>query len=172
MMNRSVALVVAFALSASIAMTAGCASVRSGLGTSSAVCYSAIPVGRAAIGKPAPVISSSGPGSHAPHPAPSPVFVGIRSASQKDIDIFGKTHDYLRSELDRRNGGPIHSLCLVAFRGSFDPNSVKDLILPVPPVGRRIYAVVVVSEPHNKLLATFIRTKVPLDFAHYAVGGG
>jgi len=173
-LNRSVVLVIAAMLSASIAVTAGCATIRSGLGTRSAVCYSAIPVGRSAFEMPAVVTSSTSgslPGQKS-RPAPNPVFVGIRSASQKDIDVFGQKHNYLKSELDRRNDGPIRNLCLVAFRGSFDPQSVKDVITPIPPPGHRIFAVVVVSEPHDRLLATFIRAREPLSFTHYTVGGG
>jgi hypothetical protein len=98
--------------------------------------------------------------------------VGVRSATQKDIDTFGSAHDYLKDELTKRNGGPLKSLCLVAFHGSFDPGSVHDLLGTVPPAGHRSYAVAVVSEPSNKLLATFIRSKEPISFTHYVVGGG
>ena len=64
-------------------------------------------------------------------------FVGVRSATQKDIDTFGATHNYLKEELTKRNGGPLKSLCLVAFHGSFDPGSVRELLGTVPPSGHR-----------------------------------
>jgi hypothetical protein len=167
----------AVVLCAMVLGTAGC-SARNGLGTSSAVCFRAIPVGKAAVdaskatgetgGSQPPVV----PGGSAPPAAPTPVFVGVRSASQKQIDAFGASHNYEKAQLIKRNGGPVKSTCLVAFRGSFEPGSVSDLLGPVPPVGHRTYAVVVVSEPSNKLLATFLRSKEPISFTHYAVGGG
>jgi hypothetical protein len=190
----------AVVLAAIVAGVGGCASVRNGLGTSSAVCFRAIPVGRSALGKPAPVevpgkpgkpgnsqgtstTSSSGAGStttshvgsasgpETTKPGPNPVFVGVRSASQKDIEAFEGKHDSLVAELKTRNGGPLKSLCLVAFKGSFDPGSVHSLLGHVPNPGMRIFAIVVVSESSNKLLATFIRSREPISFTHYAVGG-
>jgi hypothetical protein len=170
-MKRSWPTIAATALvfSAVVAGTSACASVvRNGLGTSSAVCFRAIPVGKAAVtNHPSRVVPNGSP----PTVSPSPVFVGVRSASQQQIDAFGSKHDYEKNELTMRNGGPIKSLCLVAFRGSFDPNAVSDVLLPVPPEGQRKYAVVVVSEPSNKLLGTFLRSKEPNSFTHYAVGG-
>ncbi|MGO9343294.1 MAG: hypothetical protein ACLP6E_12375 [Acidimicrobiales bacterium] len=155
----------AFVLSAMVAGTASCASVvRNGLGTSSAVCFRAIPVGRSAVTyHPTRIVPNGAPPSPAP---PSPAFVGVRSATQKQIDAFGSTHNYDKAVLAKRNGGPVKSICLVAFRGSFDPSSVSDLLLPVPPPGHRTYAVVVVSEPSNKLLGTFLRSKEPISFTH------
>ncbi len=46
----------AIVLGATVAGTAGCSAARSGLGTSSEVCFEAIPVGKAALGKPAPIL--------------------------------------------------------------------------------------------------------------------
>jgi hypothetical protein len=158
-----------FVLSAMVIGTAGCTSVvRNGLGTSSAVCFRAIPVGKAAVTvHPTPVLPNGAPQSS---PGPSPVFVGVRSATQKQINSFGSTHNYEKAELAKRNGGPIKSVCLVAYRGSFDPSSVSDVLYPVPPPGHSTYAVVVVSEPSNKLLGTFLRSKEPISFTHYAAG--
>jgi hypothetical protein len=162
--GRAAGVAIAVIMSATVAGTAGCAAVRNGLGTSSSVCFRAIPVGKSAVTPPPSVVPSSG----------KPVamtFVGVRSATQKDIDTFGSTHNYLKAELTKRNGGPVKSLCLVAYRGSFDPSSVLDPLGPVPALGHRIYAVAVISEPSNKLLATFIRSKEPISFTHYVVGG-
>jgi hypothetical protein len=160
------------ALSAVVAGTSGCASVvRNGLGTSSAVCFRAIPVGKAAVTNHPTRVLPNGAVVTIPK-EPSPVFVGVRSATQKQIDSFGSTHNYEKTELDKRNGGPLKTVCLVAFRGSFDPDVMTDLLLPVPPPGHRTYAVVVVSEPSNKFLGTFLRSKEPISFTHYAVGGG
>ncbi len=158
-----------FVLSATVVGTAGCASVvRNGLGTSSAVCFRAIPVGKAAVTVPPTRVLPNG--SPKSSPGPSPVFVGVRSAGQKQINAFGSSHNYEKAELAKRNGGPIKSICLVAFRGSFNPTSVSEVLYPVPPPGRRTYAVVVVSEPSNKLLGTFLRSKEPISFTHYAAG--
>ena len=158
-------------LSAMVAGTSGCASIRNGLGTSSAVCFRAIPVGKDAVSNPpARVVPNGAPPQS--KPAPPPVFVGVRSATQKQIDAFGSTHNYEKAELTKRNGGPLKSICLVAFHGSFDPASVSDVLPPVPPAGHRAYAVVVISEPSNKLLGTFLRSKEPISFNHFAVGGG
>jgi hypothetical protein len=151
--GRATTAAIVLLMSATVAGTAGCASVRSGLGTSSSVCFRAIPVGKTAV------------------QAKSSTFVGVRSASEKDIEKFGSTHDLLVAEMIKRNGGKLKGLCLIAFHGSFDPTSVHELLGPVPPVGHRAYAVVVVSEPSNKLLATLIRSKEPISFTHYVVGG-
>jgi hypothetical protein len=105
-------------------------------------------------------------------PGPQPVFVGVINASQKQIDAVGNMHNYLKGVLAKRNGGPLHNVCIVAFRGSFDPASVKELTGPVPPAGHRVFAMVVVSPPHDKVLATFIRSREPIRFNHYTVGGG
>jgi hypothetical protein len=168
--GRAAMIAIALLMSATVAGAAGCAAVRSGLGTSSSVCFRAIPVGRGAITPPTTTGSSSTSTSSG-KPVPT-TFVGVRSATQKDIDTFGSAHDYLSVQLTERNGGPLKGLCLVAFRGSFDPASVQDLLGVVPPPGHRIYAVAVVSEPSNKLLATFLRGKEPISFTHYVVGGG
>lgn len=186
---------IAIVLGATVVGTAGCAAARNGLGTSSEVCYQAIPVGKAALGKPAPLIvpppaTTSNPKTAPPttakrtttttykqpaptstKPGPNPDFVGVRSASLKDIYQFGETHSVIESELEKANGGPIKSLCLVAFKGSFNPMAVQRLVGEVPQVGQRIYAIAVVSEPSNKLLATFIRSREPISFTHYSVGG-
>ena len=181
-MSRPLAtvLTMAIVLCAMVVGTAGC-SARNGLGTSSAVCFRAIPVGKAAVdvpktgttsGSSTQVVPGGASSSSSSSPPPSPVFVGVRSATQKQIDSFGATHNYEKAELAKRNGGPVKSACLVAFRGAFEPDSVSDLLGPVPPGGHRTYAVVVVSEPSNKVLATFLRSKEPISFTHYAVGGG
>jgi hypothetical protein len=170
--GRSTIAALTVVLSAMVAGTAGCASVvRNGLGTSSAVCFRAIPVGKTAVTSHPTTVVPNGSVPRSPA-GPSPVFVGVRSATQKQIDSFGSAHNYEKAELAKRNGGPVKSVCLVAFRDSFDPNAVSDLLLPVPPPGHRTYAVVVVSEPSNKLLGTFLRSKEPISFTHYAVGGG
>ncbi len=103
-------------------------------------------------------------------PGPNPVFVGVRSASLKDIDKFGEKHSTIESELEKANGGPVKSLCLVAFKGSFDPQAVRELIGEVPPDGQRLYATAVVSEPSNKLLAVILRSREPINFTHDAAG--
>jgi hypothetical protein len=174
----------------STALLSGCAAVRTEVGTMSAICFTAIPVARAAMGKPAPVPAKTTTGTTAAsssstaqamttttttarmRPGPDPVFAGVLNSSQKQIDAFGKTHNYLHSLLVKRNGGPIRSVCLVAFRGSFDPATMKYVTGPIPPVGHRLFAVAVVAEPHDKLLATFIRSRAPIRFNHYTVGGG
>jgi hypothetical protein len=187
--GRTAAIAIALLMSATVAGTAGCAAVRNGLGTSSSVCFRAIPVGRGAVTPPSSTTQSSNGqssngqssngqssngqssnGQSSGKPVQS-TFVGVRSATQKDIDTFGSAHNYLRSQLTEKNGGPLKSLCLVAFHGSFDPASVHDLLGVVPPPGHRDYLVAVVSEPSNKLIATFIRSKEPISFTHYVVGG-
>jgi hypothetical protein len=180
----------AIVLGATVAGTAGCAAARNGLGTSSEVCFEAIPVGKAALGKPAPIlvpppttpvpkttaktpVSTTRPTEPLPtltKPGPNPNFVGVRSASLKDIAQFGEKHGTVESQLEKSNGGPIKGLCLVAFKGSFDPQSVHDLIGKIPPEGQRIYAIAVVSEPSNKLLAVLLRSREPISFTHYSAG--
>jgi len=172
MSRRATTLAIAVVLSATIATSAGCASARNGLGTTSGVCFGAIPVGKSALGEP--VTPTTLPGATKQPKPVTPVFVGVRTASQKDIDEFESKHSHvdLVAELEKRNKGKLKSLCLVAFRGLFDPSTVKDLLGQVPPAPHRVYAVVVVTEPSNKLLATFVRSKVPISFSHYVVGGG
>ena len=191
--GRTAVVAIAILMSATAAGTAGCAAVRNGLGTSSSVCFRAIPIGRDAVSGTSTASSSSStsstgassgssssssstgsssPGSSGSSQKPPKLtFVGVRSATQKDIDTFGATHNYLKEELTKRNGGPLKSLCLVAFHGSFNPGSVRGLLGTVPPSGHRVYAVAVVSEPSNKLLATFLRSREPISFTHYVVGG-
>jgi hypothetical protein len=178
----------AIVLGATVAGTAGCSAARSGLGTSSEVCFEAIPIGRAALGKPAPIVVSP-PKAPAPSPSasasstttteplptmtkpgPNPDFVGVRSASLKDVEKFDEKHGTIESQLEKANGGPIKSLCLVEFKGSFDPQAVHGLIGIVPPVGQRAYATAVISEPSNKLLAVILRSREPISFTHNAAG--
>ena len=149
------------------AVGTSCATVRNGLGTSSSVCFRAIPAGRSALGKSTSVDLATGT---TPAPPKAPAFVGVRTATQKDINAFGKRHNSYEAVLAQRNGGPVKSICLVAFKGTFDPSSLEGLLGTVPPEGHRNYAVVVVSEPSNKVLATFLRSKEPISFTHYAVG--
>jgi hypothetical protein len=72
--------------------------------------------------------------------------------------------------LAQRSRTRLHNVCLVSYRGTFRPDQVKEPAGPVPPSGVGHFAVVVVTNPQNVLLATFVLEKEPVRFRHLALG--
>ncbi len=64
----------------------------------------------------------------------------------------------------------MHNVCVVGYSGSFRPDQVSRPAGPVPADGEGHFAVVVVSNPQNKLLATVVLQREPVRFRHLALG--
>jgi hypothetical protein len=81
-----------------------------------------------------------------------------------------KSHERLRSVLATRAGAGVERVCAVAYRGSFKLDQVARPIAIPPAVGAGGYAVVVVSVPANRVLATFVLDHLPISFRHNGFG--
>jgi hypothetical protein len=90
-------------------------------------------------------------------------LVGVRLVPPSAID----PHRATSLELVRRNGGPLHDTCLVAYRGKFTSSSVE---LPIKPGRSGTYAVAVLNPSGSRLLATFVLTHAPPRFGHSRIG--
>jgi hypothetical protein len=90
-------------------------------------------------------------------------LVGVRLVPPSDIDP-----DHANTvELMRRNGGPLHNTCLVAYRGMFTSSSVER---PIEAGRSGTYAVAVLNPSGSRLLATFVLNHEPLRFGHSRIG--
>lgn len=128
----------------SVALTS-CTAGHASLGTGSSPCYLALPKG-------ADAVHHRG------------TLLGVRLASPTELDLHHAT--YL--ELVRRNHGPLHNACLVAYRGTFSSSSVER---PIKPGRMGTYAIAVLDPSGRRLLATFVLTHAPLRFGHSRIGG-
>ncbi len=142
----------ALATLAVVAAAAGCTSARNTLGTNSSPCFSALPAARQAV-----------------HDRGT--FSGVLLVRSSAFDQRTTPRsERLRAELTRRAGHPLSNVCVVAYSGDFSSGDVQD---PFPSSsttpGR--YAVVVLAYPGDKLLGTAVRTREPLRFLHWRVGG-
>ncbi|MHB1712833.1 MAG: hypothetical protein ACYCV7_15780 [Acidimicrobiales bacterium] len=61
---------------------------------------------------------------------------------------------------------PLGDVCMVAYRGNFAASSVAR---PAATLKGR-YAVVVLTTPGRRLLATFVLARLPLRFSHQIIG--
>jgi hypothetical protein len=68
--------------------------------------------------------------------------------------------------LRQRSGPDVHAFCLVLYTGSFRSDQVDDLAVMTPPDSVRAYAVVAISMPHRRLVATYLLVHEPLRFRH------
>jgi hypothetical protein len=127
----------------SVALTS-CTAGHASLGTGSSPCYLALP-------KAADAVHHRG------------TLVGVRLVPPSDIGPQRAT----TAELTRRNGGPLHDTCLVAYRGKFTSSSVER---PIEPGRSGTYAVAVLNSSGSRLLATFVLTHEPLRFSHSRIG--
>ena len=127
------------------AAAAGCA--RNTLGTTSSPCFRALPLGEDAV-----------------HDRGS--FVGVRLVSAAKLTKLRR----LDGLLARRSRTPVHNVCLVGYSGSFRPDQVMLPAGQVPASGVGHFAVVVVSNPQNRLLATLVLAREPVRFRHLALG--
>ena len=130
-----------FAVASTVSL-AGCAATRNELGLSDGLCYVALPAANAAV---------HGQGS----------LLGLRLRRVSDLLPVRQLPRMSRigRGMDISTGT---RLCLVAFRGDF---SSSDVTKPRGlPSGR--VAVVVLTYPNNRLLATVILRHPPLPFGH------
>lgn len=141
--RRGPLVLIAAAVAGSVALTS-CTAGHASLGTGSSPCYLALP-------KAADAVHHRG------------TLVGVRLVPPSDIDPRRATS----AELMRRNGGPLHNACLVAYRGKYTSSSVER---PVKPGRSGTYAVAVLSLSGSRLLGTFVLNHEPLRFGHSRIG--
>ncbi len=94
------------------------------------------------------------------------VFAGVRLVSASSLAKIHRVEAVAKA----RSTTPLHNVCLVAYRGDFRLTDVARPAGLKPPSGLGHFAVVVVSTPQNKLLATFVLQKEPVRFRHLALG--
>ena len=133
----AVAAVVAVCLSA--ATLAGCTSARDALGTNSSQCFEALAIAGNAVHLRG-------------------TFAGVRLVS---LTSFGKA-----ASLRARAGPSVHDVCVVSYRGTFRFDQVERPLGQEPLDGVGFYAIVIVSNPQDHLLATVVRRTQPLRFGH------
>jgi hypothetical protein len=134
---------VALAVLASVVLTA-CTSVRDDLGTSDSGCYVALPVATAAVG-------------HQGH---------LRGVRLVDVSALRGHASRLYRAATSVPGPKIEHVCLVAYTGHFDADTVTQ------PIGQPqgVLAVVEVEYPDNRLVATLLIAHPPLSFGHSHLG--
>jgi len=125
------------------ATTAGCTSARDTLGTNASPCFEALAIGEDAV-----------------HSRGS--FAGVRPVSLTTLSA----DVHMRAELSRLFGTKVHSVCAVSYKGTFGVDQVERPLGPAPPGGLGHYAIVIVSEPQNRLVGTVLRLTQPLRFGH------
>jgi hypothetical protein len=136
-----------FAAAATVAcagLAAGCTSPRNTLGTNSSPCFRAIPVATDAV-------------------ADRGTLVGAR------LESVSSLHQRLHALLDAR-APTVKTVCVVAFRGRFRVDQVRRPYGPAPATGSGLFAIVVVSVPHNQLVGTIVLAKAPLPLRHVVLG--
>ncbi|MDA8291277.1 MAG: hypothetical protein M0Z33_06300 [Actinomycetota bacterium] len=147
---RSRRAVAGLALVAAGLGVAACTSPRNALGTSTARCYEALPVGRGAL---------RGQGR----------FTGVRYVT---IGSLARSLQEMRPRVVDLPTRVLHdraSVCVVAYSGHFTTARVERGWPVDAPSGR--YALVVVRVPEDRLVATLVLDKVPLRFSRlFAVG--
>lgn len=132
---------------ASAGVSAGCVSPRNVLGTTSSPCFRAVPVASEAV-------------------RDNGRLAGVRLFGSKTIDGYPR----LRAVLDQRAGRHVTSVCVVSFHGQFRLDQVQDPIGRAPAGGTGRVALVLVSDPQNKLLGTLVLTREPLPLRHVVLG--
>jgi hypothetical protein len=118
---------------------AACTSARSDLGTTDESCYLALPTASQAVG---------GHGH----------LSGIRKYRVADMKgMAPRLYDYIADQAPKTQ-----VICLAGYTGHFTKAMVEK------PIGRPTgtVAVVVVTSPHNQVLATLILKKLPVRFQH------
>ena len=128
---------------AAAGLLAGCASPRNSLGTTSSPCFLAVPVATEAVHDQ----------GH---------LAGVRLVSGKELARHARILDLLTA----RMGRPVHQVCVVSFLGSFRLDAVERPAGRAPAGGSGPVAVVVVTSPQNRLVATFVVEREPLPLRH------
>lgn len=134
---------VAAAVVVAAVLLAGCSSARSGLGTTDSGCYLALPSAGNAV-------------HHRGH------LVGVRLESAGWL----RHHAPHLYAADRRFHPPPVHVCLVAYAGTFHSDAVERPI--GRPTGR--LAVVELTYPASRLIATLLVRHPPLSFGHSHIG--
>lgn len=125
-------------------LVGGCTSGRSELGTGNSGCYVALPSAVTAV-----------------HDTGR--LKGVRLVS---VGALRSSATLLYRAARQAEGPKVERVCLVAFSGHFSSEGVED------PLGRAegSLAVVELSYPDNRLLATLIVARPPLSFGHSHIG--
>jgi hypothetical protein len=124
-------------------VAAGCTSARSNLGTSDSSCYLALPAATKAVGSYSRLLG---------------VRLFTLGQLRRDAPRLSKQ---IPSETNSTQ-----SICALAFSGRFTSASVSE------PHGRSTgqVAIVVLTRPSNRLLASVILQRLPLRFSHSHIG--
>jgi hypothetical protein len=138
---------VAVAVGLGAGTLSGCTAARDTLGTNSSPCFRALAIGEDAV-----------------HDRGT--FAGVRLVSAATLAKLR----HVDGVIAERSTTPVHNVCLVAYRGSFRLDQVKRSAGRTPPGGVGHFAVVIVSNPQNVLLATFVLQREPVRFRHLASG--
>jgi hypothetical protein len=125
----------------------GCTAARDTLGTNSSPCFHALALA-------ADAVHDRG------------VFAGVRLVSYSSLAKLHRMDPVIKA----RSSTPLENLCLVAYGGDFRLSQVRRPAGKMPRSGVGHFAIVVVSTPQNKLLATFVLEKEPVRFRHLALG--
>jgi hypothetical protein len=128
------------------ALCGACTSPRNALGTNASPCYQALPVAAAAVHHRG-------------------TLQGVRLV---DVERLPE-NDRLRAVLSKGGGSTIKTVCAFSYRGSYRLDQVQRPLGRQPTGGSAPYAVVLVSMPHNALLATFVLAHQPFRFRHNVV---
>jgi hypothetical protein len=126
-----------------VSSLSGCTSARDTLGTNSSPCYRALAIAEDAV-----------------HNRGS--FAGVRLVPATQLK---KVRD-VEGVLDKRSTTPLHNVCVVDYRGAFRLDQVQRPAGLGPATGVGHFAIVVVSNPQNRLLATFVLEREPVRFRH------
>lgn len=143
MRRRAIALVLLALATGPVSVLGGCTSVRNTLGTNASPCFRALAVAKEAV-----------------HDRGT--FTGVHLVSSKTL----AQDAHLEDVLSARAGMTVKTVCVVSYRGSFRLDQVERPFDHVPRGGVGRYAIVVVSEPQNRLLGTAVRSRQPLRFGH------
>jgi hypothetical protein len=132
---------------AAFGVVSGCTAARDTLGTNSSPCYRALAIAKDAVH------------DHG-------TFAGVRLETVAAL----KALKHVDALLKARATSPLHNVCVVSYKGSFRTTEVSRPAGRTPASGVGHFAIVVISTPQNKLLATFVLEKEPVRFAHIALG--
>jgi hypothetical protein len=122
---------------------AGCTTARNTLGTNASACFEALPVAEDAV-----------------HDNGRLAGVHLESLTDAGAEL------HLRRDLAVRAGPAVHDVCVVSYRGVYGAGQVQRPLGTLPAGGIGHYAIILVSKPQNKLLATVLRLTQPIRFGH------
>ena len=146
-LRQAAALLVSMAVAA--AGLAACGAGRDALGTTAGPCFAALPVARLAV-----------------HDRGE--LAGVRLVNASSLTARSeRTIHRLLGLLPVPVAG---NVCLVAYAGNFASGQVERPVGPPPPAAAGRYAIAVVTIPEQRLLATILVRREPLDFSRPHVG--